>query len=200
MERHCQAAILHVLILLYVSVVSSSCPPPPKQLGTNCSDETIVNFQVNYKITCTCMFGYNPVGDLTRTCTESSTWTGSDDICRIDAVSVALACFAGLAAILIFTTLSCCLISRDRRRRRRAERRLTIQRREEEAANAGLNGPAQQEPDHYTRTPSTKERSDSGLQTDLDMEDIDFNDFSMEVDSPTDNNPPEGLNLDFIEE
>ena len=78
---------------------------------------------------------------------------------------------------------------RRSRAKRRAERRLTIQReKNKQNVNGGLNGPAAVPEGAYnTRKSQITERSDSGLQTDLDLEDTNLNEFDVTMDSPTDN-------------
>ncbi|XP_022093385.1 uncharacterized protein LOC110980746 [Acanthaster planci] len=205
MNRYFKTFSTLLVLFSLVESVNTSCPAPPRPPGTEYSGGNYVQFNEGQTITYNCTFGYQVIGPTTRRCTENGTWTGTDNVCRIDAVSLAIACFVGLSAIVIFIFLTCCLCTRNRRARRRAEHHLTIQRQGKEAGDDGLNGLGDQEPNPYKMVQVSKERvdrSDSGLQTDLDMEEIDLNNFDMgeQVDSPTDNNPPQGNGLMFIEE
>ncbi|XP_071807649.1 uncharacterized protein [Asterias amurensis] len=179
-----------LLLTLAVSMVSGEgCQAPPTKFGTTHDGGDTLVFTTGQTVQYTCSLGHFAVGSTTRICQEDGVWTETDDICRIDVASLSLACIGGIAAVFIFFALSCWLVTRRSRAKRRAERRLTIQReKNKQNVNGGLNGPAAVPEGAYnTRKSQITERSDSGLQTDLDLEDANLNDFDDTIDSPTDN-------------
>ncbi|XP_033645039.1 uncharacterized protein LOC117304605 isoform X2 [Asterias rubens] len=179
-----------LLLTLAVSMVSGEeCKSPPTTFGTTHDGGDTLVFTTGQTIQYTCDFGHFAVGSTTRICQEGGVWTENDDICRLDVASLSLACIGGITAVFIFFALSCWMVTRRSRAKRRAERRLTIQReKNKQNVNGGLNGPAAVPEGAYnTRKSQITERSDSGLQTDLDLEDTNLNEFDVTIDSPTDN-------------
>ncbi|XP_072045916.1 uncharacterized protein [Amphiura filiformis] len=113
--RRFQAVIVCVLVSVF-RIVTSSCVSPPKPFATSYNGSTDTLYAEGTRLSYSCLIGFSSEDIYrSRLCLKDGTWTGRDQVCRLNFIDVFISLMAALGVVLIFIFLISCRLSQQRK-------------------------------------------------------------------------------------